>query len=85
MNLEQLRDQLQQLEQEASRLAGANEDTRARLADLVHRVNHQIDNPQDGEHRANLAERTAEAIEHFEVDHPRLTETLNRIMVSLGI
>ena len=49
------------------------------------RLAHQLDNPDDEEHHETLVERTSEAIERFEVEHPRLTETLNRIMVALGV
>ena len=42
-------------------------------------------NPHDHDHRSGLLNNMLAALEHFEVEHPRLTDTLNRIMVSLGV
>lgn len=82
---QQLRDHLEQLREDAAELNAVDEATKRRISELVDQIEQQIDSPSDGTRHNGLVEKLNDALEHFETDHPRITDTLNRIMVALGV
>lgn len=70
-----------QLKSEIAQLGPEDHDTRARLESLVTEVEQRIE-ASDGDDA--LIERLRDAVERFEVEHPRATGILNNIMVTLG-
>ena len=85
MNRDELLLHAEQLKVEAESAGDMNEATKARISELIDQIEHQIANPDDHAHREGLVDKMRGAVEHFEADHPALTDTLNRIMVALGI
>lgn len=59
--------------------------TRARITELLEEIEHQLANPHDQDHREGLLDKIRDAVEHFETEHPAFTDTLNRIVVALGV
>ena len=85
MDRTELLSHAEQLRREADSVEDMDEATRARVGELIEQIEHQIANPDDSAHREGLAEKMQGAVEHFETEHPTLTDTLNRIMVALGV
>jgi hypothetical protein len=75
----------ERLKAEAESSGDMDEATKARISELIDQIEHQIANPDDHVHREGLVDKLRGAVEHFEAEHPSLTDTLNRIMVALGI
>lgn len=77
MATENLNEAIAELRQEIGMLpAGSAE--RSRLETLLNRLEDELE-----DNRA-VSQEIPGLIERFEVEHPTLTEALNRIMVSLG-
>ena len=55
-----------------------------RLTNLVTVMEQEFNQSENLAESAVDSEAIANLIEQFEVEHPRITETLNRIMVTLG-
>ena len=51
---------------------------------LIDDLEHQIDHLHDEEKKGSLIDRLRHVAEQFEVEHPQLTETSNRISVLLS-
>lgn len=75
--LEQLRGELDALEQGDG---AANE----RLHALCSRLEHRLANPHEDNEDEELMNTVRDALTRYEVEHPRLTEILNRVMLTLG-
>lgn len=84
MDKEELHLSLESLHDEVNRLDIADETGRQRINHLISELEKQIENPDNTEQRNNLRNKVTNLIEDFEVEHPRITETLNRIMLSLS-
>jgi len=85
MSNSELHSLIRQLKSEIARLGPADGEARARLQALVAEVEERIVSTQDDDGSdEDLIERLREAVERFEVEHPRATGILNNIMVTLG-
>ncbi len=51
---------------------------------LIDDLQHQIEHPEDNDHLQKLNAKVPEFIAKFELEHPKLAETLNEIMVILS-
>ncbi len=80
MNKEELQQQLDVLH---ARL-GELDTSRERLSQLIHDLERQLENPDDDENKDSVMQKIPNLIEQFEVEHPSITGTLNRIMVALS-
>lgn len=74
-----IKEALGELRSEGERIADAQ--ARERLAGLVETIEKSA---ASAEERHGLIADIRSAIEHFEVEHPRVTESLNRIMMALS-
>lgn len=74
-----IKEALGELRSEGGRIADAQ--ARERLAGLVETIEKSA---ASAEERRGLIADIRSAIEHFEVEHPRVTESLNRIMMALS-
>ena len=83
MNKDELHESLERLRAEIKKLDEDDEAIKRRMKRLVADLERQLDS-EDSEHEPQLIEGLRSSIEHFEVEHPRLTAVLNRIMVSLS-
>lgn len=80
----ELRDGLERLRAERDRLPAEDRDNRERLDALIAEIEDRLAHPDDRDRHHGLVERVREAIEEFEVEHPRATAILNDIMVTLA-
>jgi hypothetical protein len=76
--LEQLRSELEAAEHGDPR-------DRERLQGLLGSLQHRLANPREDNEDEELLETISDALTRYEVEHPRITAVLNRIMVSLGL
>lgn len=85
MNKEELQKSLDALQSELDKLEGPEEEeVRDRATRLIVDIERQIENPEDTDHTESLLEKIPKLIDQFEVEHPRLTGTMNRIMMALS-
>ena len=75
--LEQLRIELDDLDHGAS-------EKRERLQGLLAALEHRLANPREDNEDEALQDTLSGALTRFEAEHPRITDLLNRIMVSLS-
>ena len=84
MNRTELKEHLAELRTQVAALEDTDEQTRKAFANLIESVERQIEEPEDRAHHPSLLELLRNIIKEFEVEHPRLTDTLNRILVGMG-
>ena len=87
MNRPQLQQHLDELRAELDRLP-ADAPGRARLQELVARIDAQLDDQRDSEPQESFRDGISEAAAEFEVEHPRAAGLLRRFvdaLSSLGI
>ena len=80
----ELQKSLQALQTELDKLEGTDEEIRNRAARLIVDIERQLENPDDTEHKDSLLEKIPKLIDQFEVEHPRITGIMNRIMMTLS-
>lgn len=80
----QLRDSFVKLRAELDKLGPQDEAVRARLNGLLADIERRVSDAEDGKDDDSLAADVREAIEKFEVEHPRATAILNDIMLALS-
>lgn len=81
---QKLRQSLDELRSELERLEAEEAKIRERLDSLISSVETRLEKPEDTAHHQSLVQDVRESISEFEVSHPRTTEILNQIMVTLG-
>ncbi len=79
----ELRESLEKLRREIERLDPGDRQSKERLNALIVDLELKLSQPES-QHHDNLIDNVREGIEHFEVEHPRITYILNHIMVTLG-
>ena len=84
MNKQELKDSLATLQTELEQLDDTNTETKERINELISEIEQQLENPEDAERSDSLLEDIHKHIELFEVEHPRITGILNRIMMALS-
>ncbi len=84
MHNEDLKRSLEQLRAEIRKLGDDEEPAKSRMRNLVADLERQLADAGDDEQHSQLIEKLRRHIEQFEVEHPRLTGVLNRIMVALS-
>ena len=80
----ELQKSLQALQTELDKLEGTDEEIRDRAARLIVDIERQLEHPEDTEHKDSLLEKIPKLIDQFEVEHPRITGIMNRIMMTLS-
>ena len=84
MPKEELSNSLAQLRTEIRALRDDEEPAKTRMSRLVADLERQLDDAGDAERHSQLVENLRQHIEQFEVEHPRLTGVLNRVLVALS-
>ena len=84
MSNEELHRPLRRLSTEIEKLGDQDRAIRRRMQRLVADIERQLEGSEESEHEPELMDRLRRSIEDFEVEHPRLTGVLNRIMVELS-
>ena len=82
MSRDELIESVERLREQVAKL-DAHEATE-RLDRILTDLEQQLDDPENEDRHGNLVENLGEAVGHFEVEHPRLTAALNRVMVTLS-
>lgn len=80
----ELHKSLEALQTELDKLEGSDEEIRDRAARLIVDIERQLENPEDTEQKDSLLEKIPKLIDQFEVEHPRITGIMNRIMMTLS-
>lgn len=83
MSKEELHHSLKALQQELDKLEESNEEIRDRATRLIVDIENQLDTSNNDEDDS-LIDRIQKLIEQFEVEHPRITGIMNRIMMTLS-
>ncbi|MCP3959001.1 MAG: DUF4404 family protein [bacterium] len=81
---EELRRSLDRLRDEISHLEDSDEATRRRMNRLVAQLEDQLGGEAEEEHLGMLTEAVRNYVEQLEIEHPRMTSVLNRILVGLS-
>jgi len=84
MNKDDLKKSLQSLQDELDKLNGSDETVKQRITHLIDEVELQLANPENTDQKDSLIEKLQYSIEQFEVEHPRITGIMNRIMMTLS-
>ncbi|MCG8323982.1 MAG: DUF4404 family protein [Thiotrichales bacterium] len=79
---EDLHQSLQALQDELDKLEESHEEVRDRATRLIYDIEQQLDDPE-GQGDSPI-DRIPKLIEEFEVEHPRITGIMNRIMMALS-
>ncbi|MEL6816830.1 MAG: DUF4404 family protein [Cyanobacteria bacterium J06598_3] len=59
-------------------------DVKDKLLALISDVEKQLQNPDSEEHKAAATQKLPALIEQFEADHPKVTDTLGRLLTTLS-
>lgn len=84
MSTEDLQSLIARLRSEIESLGPGDHEARERLNGLVSDLEHRLDHPREDNQDEDLMHGLKDAIERFEVEHPRATGIVNDIMVMLG-
>jgi hypothetical protein len=84
MSRDQLHQSLAALRAALAEFDTGDSEKRARIQSLIEALERQIDAPENPAASAELNESLPTLVEHFEVEHPRLTAILNDLMVTLS-
>lgn len=84
MSETKLNEALQELKAQVAALQVDDADAKRRLEDLVEGLEKKLESPSDEEHHDTLLENVRDSVEHFEVEHPRITAILNDVMMALS-
>ena len=84
MSREKLEHALERLRSELDSLGQGPEEANARLRRLIDDVERQMDSLELGNDDASVGDTIKDYIEQFEIEHPRITNILNDVMVTLS-
>lgn len=84
MSQQKLTDTLQKLKDQIAGLALDDAEAKEKLQSLVDSLEEKLRSPQDAAHHHSLVEEVRDSVQHFEVEHPRLTAILNDLMMTLS-
>jgi chromosome segregation ATPase len=84
MSREQLEHALKRLRSELDDLDQGPGEANAELHALITEVEGQLDSLELGNDDTSVADKVKNYIEQFEIEHPRVTNILNEIMVTLS-
>jgi len=72
------------LKSESKNISPADEDTAATINSLINKLEEQLSTPDIAHNKHSLIKDMRNAIEKFEYTHPKLTATVNDLMVKLS-
>lgn len=84
MTQQKLNDAIQELKTQIANLKLDDEQAKQRLQSLVDGVEERLRSPENASNHHNLLQEVREGVEHFEVEHPRITAILNDLMMTLS-
>lgn len=80
---QKLNKSLEELRQEINNLGGVDEQSQARINQIIDRIQRRVNEPELIDQH-DLVEDVEDAIRHFEISHPTLAGVLNNIMTTLS-
>lgn len=84
MSQQKLNDAIDELKAQIAALELGDTQAKEKLQSLVEGLEEKIRSPEDTTHHHSLVEEVRDSVEHFEVEHPRLTAILNDLMMTLS-
>ena len=84
MSKEEIGKSLQALHAEIDQLSETDVTAKQKLLALIHEVETQMEQPQDKETHARTVQGLPSLIEQFEADHPKVTDSLGRLLNTLS-
>lgn len=84
MKSEELRESLERLRAEVDRIERDDDPAKVRVSELITELEYQLENPRDTAHRERMLQDLPQAVERFEIEHPRVTGVLRSIVVTLN-
>jgi len=84
MSKEDLQKHLQGLREETEQLGSDNPEIKSQIDRLITEVEQHLQQPGNANQKDELVQGLESTIEQFETRYPRVTELLNRIMMTLG-
>ena len=81
---EKLQETLAALRKEIEKLSVDDKESKARLEQLIHKLELKLERPDDTAHHQSLTDGLSESLTYFEVSHPRITGVLNDLMMTLS-
>ncbi|PZO12639.1 MAG: hypothetical protein DCF25_17275 [Leptolyngbya foveolarum] len=84
MSQEEVGKSIQALHAEIDQLSSTDVAVKEKLLALIHDVETQLENPQDQENRDKTAQYLPTLIEQFEIEHPKVTANLSRLLNTLS-
>ena len=84
MSQEEVGKSIQALHAEIDRLSSTDVAVKEKLLALIQDVEAQLENPPDQETRDKTVQHLPTLIEQFEVEHPKVTASLGRLLNTLS-
>jgi len=84
MSKEAINQSIEALHAEINQLDTPNSDVKAKLLSLIEEVEKQLQDPENTEHKDANLKALPTLIEQFEAEHPKVTETLSRLLNTLS-
>ncbi len=83
MSIEEMGKQLKLLQDELACLRAAEQHIQDKINGLLNELNHELSQPCEQEEHHDLSD-LPEILRRFETKHPELTDSINRVLVTLG-
>ncbi|BBL72440.1 DUF4404 family protein [Methylogaea oryzae] len=84
MSQQKLNDVIHELKNQIASLEVSDAQAKQKLQSLVEGLEEKLRSPADAGHHHGLVEEVRDSVEHFEVEHPRITAILNDLMMTLS-
>lgn len=83
MNAQELGKQLKLLQDELACLRAAEQHIQDKIDGLLSDLEQELNSPSEDEHPTDLTD-LPQLLRKFETEHPELTDSINRVLVTLG-
>ncbi|MEL6601881.1 MAG: DUF4404 family protein [Cyanobacteria bacterium J06614_10] len=84
MSKEDIRQSIAALHAEIDRLDTPDTTVKEKLVSLIESVEKQLQEPENAGHKASALNSLPNLIEQLEADHPKVTDTLGRLLTTLS-
>ena len=84
MSVQELTEQLKDLQDELTGLLAAEQHTRDQIDEILEQINTELAAQKNDTKDSTQLHHFSERLRHFEAKHPELTDSINRVLVTLG-
>ncbi len=81
---EKFKQSVEKLKAQVDEIDASKTEVKKEMNQLINDLEHQIAHPEDSEHLDKLNKNVPGLVTKFEIEHPKLAEALNDIMVILS-